>query len=383
MACSLSPRLLSAISQCVYARSAYVSLAGGDSGELLAEACVGGVAHPPGYPIQLGLFRFAFKLFAACGLSASPGRIGALLSSFLGATAVGAVGLSAGEVASALRVDAPTAAAAAAALWATSPLPWEYAAGAEVFALNHAMVGAGCLATCWCFHPRRVVSGVLLGATLSGAVLAHQHAAALTVIPLAVSAMLWLQREGKITAALAFSAACAGLASAGLPIWHMMGQSAIPTAGSWGDLANVTAVARPRAPQRVWHLPARCRNGRHRRRCVATDRSAPSICARADGIRRTWPRARGRGHCSTVRNNAQGSVSGFPCSCRGCCMSRIFHAVWSNLPIFDSDMAFEVHARFWMQPCLLLCIMAGVGTAGIIQPVLRLSPSWARSRSWL
>ena len=64
------------ISQCVYARSAYVSLAGGDSGELLAEACVGGVAHPPGYPIQLGLFRFAFKLFAACGLSASPGRIG-------------------------------------------------------------------------------------------------------------------------------------------------------------------------------------------------------------------------------------------------------------------------------------------------------------------
>ena len=367
------------ISQCVYARSAYVSLAGGDSGELLAEACVGGVAHPPGYPIQLGLFRFAFKLFAACGLSASPGRIGALLSSFLGATAVGAVGLSAGEVASALRVDAPTAAAAAAALWATSPLPWEYAAGAEVFALNHAIVGAGCLATCWCFHPRRVVSGVLLGATLSGAVLAHQHAAALTVIPLAVSAMLWLQREGKITAALAFSAACAGLASAGLPIWHMMGQSAIPTAGSWGDLANVTAVARHvlRSEYGTFRLGA----------------------GTGDTVADAWPRIEAHlrfAHEQTASVGLglglAGAGTALLCGTRaGKCLGLsvllswvlyvvIFHAVWSNLPIFDSDMAFEVHARFWMQPCLLLCIMAGVGTAGIIQPVLRLSPSWARSQ---
>jgi hypothetical protein len=34
-----------------YVRTGYTSLAGGDSGELAAEACALGVAHPPGYPL--------------------------------------------------------------------------------------------------------------------------------------------------------------------------------------------------------------------------------------------------------------------------------------------------------------------------------------------
>ena len=33
----------------VYALTAAASVGCGDSGELLAEACVGGAAHPPGY----------------------------------------------------------------------------------------------------------------------------------------------------------------------------------------------------------------------------------------------------------------------------------------------------------------------------------------------
>ena len=38
----------------------------------------------------------------------------------------------------------------------------------------------------------------------------------------------------------------------------------------------------------------------------------------------------------------------------------------SNLPIFASSMAFEVHARFWMQPNLLVCVAAGVGASAAL-----------------
>ena len=41
----------------------------------------------------------------------------------------------------------------------------------------------------------------------------------------------------------------------------------------------------------------------------------------------------------------------------------LWHGIWSNLPIHEPSMAYEVHARFWMQPHLLVCVMAGAGAA--------------------
>ncbi|KAH8071763.1 hypothetical protein JL721_4269 [Aureococcus anophagefferens] len=74
-----APLVIGAAFLVLYWRTASPSVGGGDSGELLSEACVGGVAHPPGY----GLY---------------PRR------------------------------------------W---PPRWEYATHAEVFALNNALVGLG------------------------------------------------------------------------------------------------------------------------------------------------------------------------------------------------------------------------------------------------
>jgi hypothetical protein len=52
----------------VYLTTLFPSVPGGDSGELLAEACQFGVAHPPGYPLFILLsggvvaaFRFAMS----------------------------------------------------------------------------------------------------------------------------------------------------------------------------------------------------------------------------------------------------------------------------------------------------------------------------------
>lgn len=42
----------------------------------------------------------------------------------------------------------------------------------------------------------------------------------------------------------------------------------------------------------------------------------------------------------------------------------IWHAVFSNLPL-SAPMPYGVHARFWMQPNIFLCVFAGVGIAKI------------------
>ena len=46
----------------VYARTSFPSLTGGDAGELLAEACQLGTAHPPGYPLFTMLIHTAMRI---------------------------------------------------------------------------------------------------------------------------------------------------------------------------------------------------------------------------------------------------------------------------------------------------------------------------------
>lgn len=55
-----APVALAALVLGVYIKTLYPSVAGGDSGELVAESCHLGVSHPPGYP----LFNMAVHAFA-------------------------------------------------------------------------------------------------------------------------------------------------------------------------------------------------------------------------------------------------------------------------------------------------------------------------------
>lgn len=55
-----APAALAALVLGVYAKTLYPTVAGGDSGELVAESCHLGVSHPPGYP----LFNMAVHAFA-------------------------------------------------------------------------------------------------------------------------------------------------------------------------------------------------------------------------------------------------------------------------------------------------------------------------------
>lgn len=47
--------------------------------------------------------------------------------------------------------------------------------------------------------------------------------------------------------------------------------------------------------------------------------------------------------------------------CSWLTFTLLWHAIWSNLDIFQDQMAYEVHARFWQQPHIFVCIAAGFG----------------------
>ena len=125
----------------VYAITVAPGVAGGDSGELLAEACVLGTAHPPGYPLftmgMHGVLKMPAVFFAR-----TPAAWANLATAACGAGAAALLCRCAREVRG--RVGASGAGATggivAAALFAFSPLTWQYACTAEVFALNNLLV---------------------------------------------------------------------------------------------------------------------------------------------------------------------------------------------------------------------------------------------------
>ena len=110
----------------VYSVTLHPGVPGGDAGELMAAACAGGVAHPPGYPLHGLLSRVALLLPFGSPLV----RLN-FVSAFVGAIAVGLL-------ADVLRRWARRAEAGvlAAACWLASPLPWTYSTSTEVFALH-------------------------------------------------------------------------------------------------------------------------------------------------------------------------------------------------------------------------------------------------------
>lgn len=116
----------------LYALTAARSIQGGDSGELAAVGAVGGVAHPPGYPLFILWSRALGWLPAA-----SPTHRVALATAVAAALAVFMV-----ETAARAWGARPISASLAAAMFAFSPLAWRLATVPEVFMLNIALASA-------------------------------------------------------------------------------------------------------------------------------------------------------------------------------------------------------------------------------------------------
>ena len=168
------------------------SIAGGDSGELVAEGCILGTAHPPGYPLFTLLVHALVQLRAWLGKTVYKGLGG-------GESAEGGAEDPLGSVAYHVNVSSAVLTVGAAfcigcivslaspkkawggggsvvamGLFTFSPLIWQYATTAEVFPLN-TFFASLILLLVLLFAQRGNFSIALLGAFVCGLALCNQH----------------------------------------------------------------------------------------------------------------------------------------------------------------------------------------------------------------
>lgn len=199
-----------------------------DSGELITAACVGGVAHPPGYP----LYTLLGRAFCQLPWSTPAGRV-ALVSVLAGLWSIlalyGVVG----------RLTGNTWAAMVAALTlATGVTFWRYSSLAEVFALNTAL----CLTVVYLALRCLVVVDIARGAAWAlflgfalGCALSNHHSSIL-MFPVVLAALFSQWRDLRQTSARCL-AGLAGLTAGLTPYLTLLVASprAVPR---WGDTST-------------------------------------------------------------------------------------------------------------------------------------------------
>lgn len=257
---------------------------GGDSGELLAEACMLGVAHPPGYPLMIyfsrgimeifRFFRLGYNDYLSNGSSNpyfpsldprfySPAYQVNLASSVIGAVSTGllyATGILYlshifPEFSTLQRSLISTGISLA---WAFSPLIWMYSISAEVFVLNNFFITL----IIYLFTNYSVRSIIYLAdpsisniskvqwiyrytsfsVFICGLALCNQHTSILLIIPTAVW-ILWSQYELVTVPQLGvylLYGILGLLPYIHLPIAHMYWRNP----GSWGDTSTIMGFFR-------------------------------------------------------------------------------------------------------------------------------------------
>src|SRR6185369_13085064 len=210
----------------VYLRTLHPTVSGGDSGELVFVAWKLGVAHAPGYPLYT-MLAHAFTWLPSGSIA---WRVNLL-------SAVCDAGAATLLFAIVRRFSRDTAAAAAAALlFAFSPLIWTYATQAEVFALNNLFVAMLLwLVLRWSEAPDDRHARLI--AFAAGLGLSNHHTFVLVCVP--VAAWMGIVSRGDVLRPrkLAVLAACsvAGL----LPYLYLPLAARHATTLSWGDPSTV------------------------------------------------------------------------------------------------------------------------------------------------
>ena len=380
---------------------------GGDSGELISEACHSGVAHPPGYPTFIMLTKFfmsSLPIKPAVAANVASAGFGSVSALFIYLTVERFTRPKSGKDGASRYVAALCGSWA----FAFSELTWMYSIGAEVFALNNALVAIivylsvqySCADT---QGGRR--RAALWGAFFSGLALTNQHTAVFYVLVIAVCVVWDLgsgrKSEKKQVNTLKTSKKKRkngennsapeenenGLGSTGggggggnyakeilllgvsgllglLPYLYLIFSALTPKKGSWGDTGSLagffTHVTRKEygtfslSPGKfqseglVERLMYYADDVRYQFRPVGAGLAAIGIVVTfLETIRlprEVFPGRRG----SSVILGAMFLV-----------YSVTFHSL-SNLPLSE-NMPYEVHRRFWMQPNIIIAVWIGIG----------------------
>lgn len=267
----LAGLIAGAVVQAIYLSTVAPGIAGGDSGELVAESCHLGTAHPPGYPL-FTLLNHAFvktlpDLLESVGFRPGAGLDGRTSPAWCANAATSTMGTLAAVFTAHTtgllcgdghhtsqetqrdrlnKVFVSLASWCAAMLMAFCPLFWQYSVTAEVFALNNFLLSLLC-SLAMRFSSKRDLRSAALGAFVSGLALSNQHTAVLYVVPLSAWVMTQL-----ITSRCRFHTAqplkrlavetmiLASLFMLGLAPYAYLPLMAIyaPQPGSWGNVTT-------------------------------------------------------------------------------------------------------------------------------------------------
>ncbi|KAF0686293.1 Aste57867_21899 [Aphanomyces stellatus] len=344
----------------VYSQTLYPSIAGGDSGELVAESCHLGISHPPGYPL--------FNMLNYLVVNMPGEQTKAWKANFFSAVCdTACCMLMYATIVSWRPSEYPwltkIAAATASMSFAFSPLIWTYAISAEVFALNN-LFAALLLFTLLRYAQSGTWFHVCQGAFVSGLALCNQHTIVLFEAPI-VLWVLWTQRRNLTFHAvgqLAFYFVLGLLPYTYMPLasyWN-------PQPGSWGDVTSLGGF---------FHHLRRGDYGTFR--LFATDRVTESLATRLslyfhdafvrEGAYVLAPLALiGMTQRPLARSSSLDSV-GFVVVFVYAFYLVVFHSL-SNLPLTEG-LLYGVHMRFWQQPNVVLFVWGGVGLSALLRRV--------------
>ena len=377
----------------VYHLTLLPSTPGGDSGELLAEACLLGTPHPPGYPLFTMLASLAMRMpfpraYFADGYSSLVTTLASTkawrvnhLCCLLGATTAALLASSSHMLFSVMarcKSRLSPACCLGALLFCLSPLVWEYSLSAEVFALNNFLCALLVHLTCKALTVADDEREFYLfgGALCAGAALSNQHASLLSLAPLVVAVLAAtapsLAARQRLASTLAISAALFLLPLTSYLYLHLAALR--PTPGSWGNLQTAGGLLRhvlraeygtfqlgmtrensESAAQRLWlYLQHVDGESGH----VLT-LAVPAAVVGCFWLRKLAPPA----------PPAPADTLPWALLTSWVIYTAVWHCVLSNIPL-SSPMPFGVHARFWMQPNLFLCVAAGAGANALSAWVL-------------
>ncbi len=436
----------------VYYLTLFPSVPGGDSGELLGNACIGGISHPPGYPTFSLLSKMAelFTVIPRFYLSDSANLLEYdpqptvawkvnNLCAFFGACSAYFVALSVGIVlkdlivslqhkfvSSQSRIEGIISASQvmAAYLYALSPLTWEYGGQtSEVFALNNCLCSCIVYLTCRLFtHNGGVMITniyLCLGAVLSGLCFSNQHSSLLFLVILipycfftALTRMFSGQgnSEGKFDGKFESKGVIMAVTMANIIISFFIGVSPYyylyhinqhPVKGSWGNLDSLNGlmkhifrmeygtfqlgVTRVGVEGVGERLMAYVKHVNNESFYMAFPLLAIAIYYQyayvqfpdkfvAKQVVEHPTKQKKMKKTNTLNNSSEAIthsesapfIHRMLTSLFACLLNTwlfytlIWHGVLSNLPL-SSPMPYLVHARFWMQPSIILNILVGCG----------------------
>lgn len=396
----------------VYQTTVAPSISGGDAGELVAEGCKLGTAHPPGYPLYvvivfvvttLGGFCLPHGYSKAWMVNTTSCIFGSLASAFLTSSILLILrGKGQGKF---LRnhksVIDTVAAVTMGLLHSSSSITWQYSTTAEVFALHNLFVAVIAHSAIQ-YQVKPSLTTYLKGAFVCGFALTNQHTSILLSLPLILWVLfvtrLYTPNQTSTTAVngqmiyLILIASGTFLSSiiafyATLPIFSQLHHHA----GSWGDVTSLFGFINHIRRKDYGTLRLFSGNDANSEGFLeriflwAKDfifhqgKPIVAICfvggcievVRAERVRRS---ARSRFQSTRRSLVKKDTVKGF---CRelsfeidgpgvdlAIMLSLIFYVFvfhfLSNLPL-NNELFFGIHQRFWLHPNLLCFLLAGLG----------------------